>query len=147
MGRKCRRKWEWSRWYIKELSNISLSQICKCKKKNPGKKDLLYFYTDTCFRYLHMYVYIRNFWHVFSFIPEPKAQVSFLIEFVCCCWLNFHHFHPLLQSQQGNFNLTWHKASIQVCSNEGSCSFPIGDRINGPISTKLDTHNPWVKRI
>ena len=36
----------------------------------------------------------------------------------------------LLQNHWANFNQTWHKASlgkgpgIQVCSNEGACSFP-----------------------
>ena len=53
---------------------------------------------------------------------------------------------------------------IQVCSNEGPCPFPRGDnyeivkihwqcleisysRTTGPISIKLGTKHPWVKRI
>ena len=79
----------------------------------------------------------------------------------------FSNFLLLLQSLCDDFNPTWHKASLVketlVCSNEGPWAVPREDnnkrvktflqnlkvfsRTTGPISTKLDTQHPWVKRI
>ena len=82
-------------------------------------------------------------WSIFS-SPELKAQVSFsdhlssvvclsICPFVCLSvrpYVNFSHFHLLLQNHWANFNQTWHKAPlvkwIQVCTNEGPPPFSKG---------------------
>ena len=91
--------------------------------------------------------YVYEFLQVLS-SPELKAQVSFsdrpssVVRLFDRLSVNFSYFHLLLQSHKGNFNQTWHKASlkkrkkkIQVCSNEGPHLFPRGD--NNEIANVL----------
>ena len=100
--------------------------------------------------------------------PEPKAgtyliticPLSVVVDVLVV--LNFSHFH-LLQDHWGNFNQTWHKASL----GDGDSIFlkrightlfqrkmitkkrnlKIFSRTTEPISTTLGANCPWEKGI